>query len=260
MTRRLSPGLSASALWLTGLGLVGSGAAVAQPGGARSSAPSASARPLQETALPGPKPGFAPDPPTRASKKHWVFELSVKKGVLDIDKVTSRTLADALATPRKMGRFALELWVGKELLDRVRFDLPLLGDIKPEGRGPLFRPVSFDKVTTKLTVQMADAPRAVWGMLLDRAADDATYALAGSKLPRSFSWPPDEQGKLAPRPTLASAGSASAWTAASSAAPSAVGSASSGPLAAPAASSAPSPRASGPASPSPSPSGSAPRR
>ena len=93
MTRRLSPGLAASALWLTGLGLVGSGAAVAQPGGARSSAPSASARPLQETALPGPKPGFAPDPPTRASKKHWVFELSVKKGVLDIDKVTSRTLA-----------------------------------------------------------------------------------------------------------------------------------------------------------------------
>ncbi len=81
----------------------------------------------------------------------------------------------------------LEFWVGPELLDRVRFNVPLLGDDDRERdpKRPLKKP-TFSKVTTKVKAQMADHPRATVLAFVDRATGDT----------RKYFWPPDENGKL----------------------------------------------------------------
>lgn len=136
-----------------------------------------------------PREGYAPDPPVHLAEKQWVFELTYDKGSGTIERARSTTAKKPMATPRVMGRFALELWVGSELLDRVRFDVPLLGDDERERdpKRPHKRP-TFSRVTTKVKAQMADHPRATVLAFVDRATGDT----------RKFFWPPDENGKLTP--------------------------------------------------------------
>ncbi|MEZ4295057.1 MAG: hypothetical protein R3B70_08760 [Polyangiaceae bacterium] len=137
----------------------------------------------------GPREGFAPDPPAHVSDKQWVFELTYDKGASSIDRARSVNVKKAMGTPRQMGRFALELWVGKELLDRARFDVPLLGDDDRERdpKRPRKKP-TFARVTAKVKVQMADHPRATVLAFVDRATGDT----------RRYFWPPDEKGVLTP--------------------------------------------------------------
>jgi hypothetical protein len=136
-----------------------------------------------------PREGFAPDPPAHLAEKQWVFEIAYEKGASTIERARSTTVKTAIGTPRKMGRFALEFWVGHELLDRVRFDVPLLGDDDRERdpKKPLKKP-TFARVTTKVKTQMADHPRATVLAFVDRATGDT----------RKYFWPPDENGKLTP--------------------------------------------------------------
>ena len=139
-----------------------------------------------------PRSGHAPDPAPRASLKQWVFEVVHQGTKLSIDRVRAVSVERPVATPRMMGRFALELYVGKELLDRVRFNVPLLGEGPPESpdkpRNPFRRP-RFDKVTTRLRVQMADNERATYAVLVDRATGEE----------QQFDWPPGPDGRLHPR-------------------------------------------------------------
>src|SRR5262245_43535751 len=73
------------------------------------------------------KAGFAPDPPVQASRKQWVFELTAQGGNVTPDRARSTMVDKPMPTARVFGRFALELYIGKELLDRVRFNVPLMG-------------------------------------------------------------------------------------------------------------------------------------
>lgn len=147
-----------------------------------------------------PKGGFPPDPPGNASKKQWVFAVSVKDGKASLPRASSVLVANPTPTVRMMGRFAVEFWVGKELLDRSRFDVPMLDrDPKDRRRGPLRGP-DFTHVSTRLTVRMADHPRATFVALVDRATGDV----------QRFAWPPDAEGRLAPLGAAASRASASA--------------------------------------------------
>ena len=148
-----------------------------------------------------PREGWPPDPPPVASTKHWVFEIRAKDSVPSIVKVTELTLDKPGATARVMGRFALEFYVGTEILDRVRFDVPLTGDVPEEQPGkkrPQFR------VNTKLFARMADHPRAALLRLVDRATGDVQV----------FLWPPGKDGSLTARGSQpaasASAGAADA--------------------------------------------------
>lgn len=136
-----------------------------------------------------PREGFPADPPVHLAEKQWVFEIAYDKGKSAIERARSATAKKPIGTPRKMGRFALELWVGHEILDRVRFDVPLLGDDERERdpKKPRKRP-TFAGVTTKVKVQMADHPRATVLAFVDRATGDT----------RKYFWPPDEDGKLTP--------------------------------------------------------------
>jgi hypothetical protein len=125
-----------------------------------------------------PREGWPPDPPAKASTRHWVFEIQVKKGEIVLGKVSPVDLEKAEATPRVMGRYALELWVGKELLDRVRFNVPLGGDGPPEPDRPGMKRPEF-RVSTRFFARMAENPRATQLRLVDRATGDV----------RVFSWP-----------------------------------------------------------------------
>ncbi|MDI3287082.1 hypothetical protein [Polyangium sp. 15x6] len=135
-----------------------------------------------------PRGGFPPDPPGNASKKQWVFDIQVQGGRASLPRVSSVLVNTPAPTVRMMGRFAVEFWVGKELLDRIRFDVPMLDrDPKDRRRGPLRGP-DFTNVSTRLKVRMADSPRAAFVALVDRATGDV----------QRFAWPPDAEGRLAP--------------------------------------------------------------
>lgn len=134
--------------------------------------------------------GYAPDPVGSPSAKQWVFEVTYARKAASISRVRAVTLEKPAATARFMGRFAIELYVGRELLDRVRFDVPLTGDAPERPTNHLFRRPRFDEgVTTRLRVQMADSPRATHARLVDR--------LTGAE--QRFEWPPGPEGQLKPR-------------------------------------------------------------
>jgi hypothetical protein len=68
-----------------------------------------------------------PDPPATRARAKWLFDLKYDRG----DPYLLATRKIQLAAPedaaRVMGRFALELYEGPTLIERVRFDFPLLG-------------------------------------------------------------------------------------------------------------------------------------
>lgn len=148
-----------------------------------------------------PKEGFPADPPARAAEKQWVFEVAYDKGTSAVTSAKSAAAKKPTATPRVMGRFALEFWVGRELLDRVRFDVPLLGDDTAyRDTKSFFKKPTFQRVSTKVKVQMADSPRATVLAFVDRSTGDT----------RKYFWPPDEKGTLTPFSAKSALGDASA--------------------------------------------------
>lgn len=136
-----------------------------------------------------PRGGFAPDPPALASRKQWVFELTSRGGKVSVDAVKAGMLAQPAESPRVLGRFALELHIGRELLDRVRFNVPLMGDELGQGnKNRLHRPRFEEGVSARITVRMADNPRAAYLLLVDRQTGDT----------QKFEWPPEKDGRVLP--------------------------------------------------------------
>lgn len=133
-----------------------------------------------------PRSGYAPDPAGVASAKQWVFDVEVRQGKPSLGPVRAVTLDKPASTVRVIGRFAVEFWIGKELLDRVRFDVPLLEDpVKRKNRR--FGSPEF-KVNTRLSVRLADNPRATKVVFVDRATGET----------QSFAWPLGSDGRLLP--------------------------------------------------------------
>ena len=92
-----------------------------------------------------------------------------------------------------MGRFALELWIGRELIDRVRFDFPLIAAEESPGvtRRPLHdAPSLVPHAIARIRVSVPASPRATRLVLVDRATEKM------QELP----WPPDRQA-AAPTPS-----------------------------------------------------------
>src|SRR5690242_20615078 len=67
----------------------------------------------------GPPPsGYLPDPTTPLITRHqWVLDLGYRAGAVVFGGARRVELAKPMGTPRSMGRFALELYIGKELID-----------------------------------------------------------------------------------------------------------------------------------------------
>jgi hypothetical protein len=125
-----------------------------------------------------------PDPEALRTPDQWEYTFRYDHGDVRVEQVRHLRFEQPVVTARSVGRFAVELWIGRELIDRVRFDFPLLaGEPVPAGRRrPLDEPPTLlpgaDTARTVLVPQSARATRAV---LVDRATG-ATRALP---------WPPD---------------------------------------------------------------------
>jgi hypothetical protein len=127
--------------------------------------------------------GSLPDPEALKLARQWEYEILYDRGKLSVKHVRERRFDKPVPTQRQMGRFAIELWIGHELVERVRFDFPLLGaEEPPTGRRPLKAPPSFaDGATVSRIVLVPASPRATRAVLVDRAT--------GSE--QELPWPPD---------------------------------------------------------------------
>jgi hypothetical protein len=122
--------------------------------------------------------------------RQYELELAYAGGHVEVAAVRSLKFRQPVVTARRVGRFALELWIGHELIDRVRFDFPLLPveEGKPQGKRSLHEPPSFGG-RLETTVLVPASPRVRRAVVLDRATGKE------SELP----WPP------VPAPTPSSA-------------------------------------------------------
>lgn len=105
----------------------------------------------------------APDPPPISTTEQLDFVLRFDKGELSV--VSKTPIALPLDTPsvRQVGRFSFELFVGSILLERVRFDFPLLGAGAPEGEDAWEQGLTAE---TKVRIPYVD--RATRARILDR--------------------------------------------------------------------------------------------
>ncbi|HET9956427.1 MAG TPA: hypothetical protein VFQ61_18085 [Polyangiaceae bacterium] len=120
-----------------------------------------------------PKLGFAPDPEPLRLSTQWEYELEWRDSRIQILSNELKKLPQPIVTPRRFGRFAAELWIGRELIDRVRFDFPLLAGEAPQsstGTQPLFPTPDLSKgATTRVKIMLPASPRAVKMKIVDRA-------------------------------------------------------------------------------------------
>lgn len=74
-----------------------------------------------------PKP-IPPDPTPLATDAVFVMSVRFNKGEVSITKVRREKLVMKAAVDRHFGRFAAELYSGPTLVERIRFDFPLIND------------------------------------------------------------------------------------------------------------------------------------
>jgi hypothetical protein len=129
-------------------------------------------------------PDSVPDPDPLKVARQWEYEVIYDKGKLSIGRVRAMRFDKPVVTARQMGRFAIELWIGRELVDRVRFDFPLLAAEEPHPgpRRPLKDPPSIGAgARVSRTLLVPASPRATRAVLVDRATGETT----------ALPWPPD---------------------------------------------------------------------
>ncbi len=111
------------------------------------------------------------DPVPLVERSQWIFDLRWDRGEVWLLDVSPLELPAAQPTPRAMGRFALELFEGPALLERVRFDFPLLAAPDP-GDGGWRAPPSFSqKLRTRIGVVFPAVRRGTRLELWDRATN-----------------------------------------------------------------------------------------
>jgi hypothetical protein len=111
------------------------------------------------------------DPAPIVSREQWIWDLRWSKGDVYLLAVRPWDAGGLRATPRVMGRFAIELFAGKVLIERVRFDFPGLG--APEGDAGHFALPSFQtKLTTRIGVIFPQTKNGNKLELVDRATGE----------------------------------------------------------------------------------------
>ena len=111
------------------------------------------------------------DPTPMVERSQWVFDLRWDRGDVWLVGINPLELPAPQATPRAMGRFALELFEGPALIERVRFDFPLLGPPEPADGGWRSPPSLTQKLRTRVGVVFPATSRGTRLDLLDRATN-----------------------------------------------------------------------------------------
>jgi hypothetical protein len=130
-----------------------------------------------------------PDPPPMNERMQWVFDLRWDRGEVYLLEVHKVDMGGPHVTPRVMGRFALELFEGPTLIERVRFDFPMLGVPEPVDAGLRTQPRFEPKLKTRIGVLFPATSRGTKLELWDRARDVRV----------ALPWPPHE-GTAGPVP------------------------------------------------------------
>jgi hypothetical protein len=113
-----------------------------------------------------------PDPPAMLEKAQWIYDLRYDRGDIWFVGAHKIDLPTAQATPRSMGRFALELYTGSALVERVRFDFPMLGAGESATDAGFGAAPSFEKkLRTRIGVMFPATARGTRLELWDRATD-----------------------------------------------------------------------------------------
>ena len=112
----------------------------------------------------------APDPPALRSRNQWELTLVYRHGDLALASSRRVRYEQPVATPRRTGRFVAELLRGNTVVERVRFNFPLLGASPSTGASDkYFSSVGFEKkLTVTYGVMLPDTPRASRLLVRDR--------------------------------------------------------------------------------------------
>lgn len=133
---------------------------------------------------PAPAQGYLPDPPPLSERAAWLYTIDYDHGTLLPGSPVLQCFERPVPSARRMGRFAFELWLGEELVERVRFDFPLLAAETPR-KGPrqaLREVPSFAPgAHVSASVRVAASSRATRAQLLDRATGQTSVV----------AWPPN---------------------------------------------------------------------
>jgi hypothetical protein len=124
---------------------------------------------------------LAPDPLPLSERRQWLVDLRWDRGDVWLLGTDRSDMPTPRETPRTMGRFALELYEGPTLVERVRFNFPLLG-AEPEDAGGEQLPSLSQKLRTRVGVLFPATSRGTRLELVDR----------GSGTRWSLPWPPLE--------------------------------------------------------------------
>jgi hypothetical protein len=132
-------------------------------------------------------PTDLPDPAPLRMAEQVDYQVEFQKGELKVTSTKLITLKEPESTARRPGRFALELWAGSDLVERVRFDFPLLAASSSEEED------AFESgLTSQTTVRVPRVARAQTARILDRKKRTAVRVI----------WPPEEPpaSETAPQP------------------------------------------------------------
>jgi hypothetical protein len=126
-----------------------------------------------------------PPDPKPLNTRDWVsYEFSYDQGAVTLVSTEIQHTARPRDSARVMGRYAVELWIGCELIDRVRFNFPLLAADPPMvsgGRHPLNEQPSLTaRAHLTRTVRVPNSQRAMRAELVDRVKGTRS----------SLAWPP----------------------------------------------------------------------
>lgn len=134
--------------------------------------------------------GDLPDPEPLVERAWWSYPVSYDRGAIVVGQPDLVCVPRPLPTARRIGRFAFELWLGRELIDRLRFDFPLLASEEPrEGsRRPLHETPRFAPgARVSVTLRVPASERATGARILDRATGDTI----------AVTWPPPSSDGVA---------------------------------------------------------------
>jgi hypothetical protein len=112
-----------------------------------------------------------PDPPPMAERYQWVYVFRWEKNEVYLVSVRKTDMGEPHTTPRVMGRFALELLEGPTLIERVRFDFPMLGMEEPGDGGWKSPPRFLPGLKTRIGVIFPATKRGTRLELWDRATN-----------------------------------------------------------------------------------------
>lgn len=109
-----------------------------------------------------------------AEQVEYVLELA--EGKIRTVSVRPVRLAKPVATPRRLGRYAVELSIGSELIERVRFDFPGTAADEPmPGRKRLDAPLDLSsRAIASVKLLLPHSPRVRRALLVDRAMNTVT--------------------------------------------------------------------------------------